>query len=416
MVMKSSFCKQTRCASFVRGSSRTPHWTLTFVTFFLCFVGCHSIRLLLDSDDDFSPNVTIVADETCLSDTVGGGNYSYYTLDIEQCTGSNFVNVLAWVTSEANAEWSLLVNTEGLVPEYDDDDLPSDGTSAIHIVSEHKQPYALLTLPVPASVETSPSWYASVYTPVDTVDIIYKAWCSATNGCALNCSDPDTGPCVSVHTCRCIRHPDETSCSIDVFSLPGDNDLDLVQDDSSYIVHNQETLRPGGWKYLDFQVLENDSRILVEMSRLDGDVVLFLKPAGIGSGLAQLPTENDFNSSADVQSFQNRLSHHHIYTIASAETYYIGVYNNDVCMSNETYFNITVSIAAPNSTTSLCPLNCSHPNGSCIADNVCQCQPGFGGNFCEGCECLHFSYAALNHCPHLIVPCMFVNAKNHLHS
>jgi hypothetical protein len=156
--------------------------------------------------------------------------------------------------------------------------------------------------------------------------------------------------------------------------------------------------------------------MLVEMSRLDGDVVLFLKPAGIGSGLAQLPTEEDFNSSADVQSFQNRLSHHHIYTIASAETYYIGVYNNDVCMSNETYFNITVSIAAPNSTTSLCPLNCSHPNGSCIADNVCQCQPGFGGNFCEGCECRHFSYAALNHCPHLIVPCMFVNAKNHLHS
>jgi len=41
----------------------------------------------------------------------------------------------------------------------------------------------------------------------------------------------------------------------DVFSLPGDNDLDLVQDDSSYIVHNQETLRPGGWKYLDFQVM-----------------------------------------------------------------------------------------------------------------------------------------------------------------
>ncbi len=77
--------------------------------------------------------MTIVADETCLSDTVGGGNYSYYTLDIEQCTGSNFVNVLAWVTSDANAEWSLLVNTEGLVPEYDDDDLPSDGTSAIHI-------------------------------------------------------------------------------------------------------------------------------------------------------------------------------------------------------------------------------------------------------------------------------------------
>ncbi len=101
--------------------------------FFAGFVGCHSIRLLLDSDNNFSPNVTIVADETCLSDTVGGGNYSYYTLDIEQCTGSNFVNVLAWVTSDANAEWSLLVNTEGLIPDYDDDDLPSDGTSAIHI-------------------------------------------------------------------------------------------------------------------------------------------------------------------------------------------------------------------------------------------------------------------------------------------
>lgn len=130
------------------------------------------------------------------------------------------------------------------------------------------------------------------------------------------------------------------------------------------------------------QVDEPDSRILVEMSRSFGDPVLYLKPKGDGD----LPIEIDFYKYADVTSFQNRLSHHHIYATGWGY-YFIGVYNNDACMEEDTYFNLSISIA-PSSlkTVALCPLNCSYPNGMCTEDGNCSCESGFGGSYCEGCE------------------------------
>ncbi len=117
------------------------------------------------------------------------------------------------------------------------------------------------------------------------------------------------------------------------------------------------------------------------------------------------------NTYADVQSFQNWVSHHRTYTFASAETCGIWVYNNNICLSNKTHFNTDISIAAQNITISLCPLSCSHLNDSCVTDNVWQWQPGYGGHFWEGCECWHLCIFSVYHGPHLIVQCMFVDAR-----
>lgn len=119
------------------------------------------------------------------------------------------------------------------------------------------------------------------------------------------------------------------------------------------------------------------------MARAYGDVALFLKPEGAGS----FPSEIDFYKYADVKSFQNRLSHHHLYTIGSGK-YYVGVYNSDVCVREDTYFNLSISfVSAGDDSMTLCPTNCSYPNGNCLKDSYCQCAPGFGGSYCEGCEC-----------------------------
>lgn len=132
------------------------------------------------------------------------------------------------------------------------------------------------------------------------------------------------------------------------------------------------------------QVVDNDSRIMVEMARVYGDVILFLKPQG-ENGTVDLPTEADAYTYSDITDWQNRLSNHHVYATGPG-IYYIGVFNTDHCVEEETIFNLTVTIATPEHPMNLCPMNCSYPQGVCVRDNYCDCQPGFGGNFCGGCE------------------------------
>ena len=131
--------------------------------------------------------------------------------------------------------------------------------------------------------------------------------------------------------------------------------------------------------------MQNNSRLLVELARAQGDVILFLKPQGGGSKVASLPSESDATEYSDIESFQNRLSHHHVYA-RGLGTYYIGVFNSDHCVQEDTTFNLTITVAPPSSSLGLCPLNCSYPQGTCVRDNHCECQPGYGGNFCGGCE------------------------------
>lgn len=37
---------------------------------------------------------------------------------------------------------------------------------------------------------------------------------AVSKGCNLSCSDPDSGPCVSQETCRCIREANQETCKI----------------------------------------------------------------------------------------------------------------------------------------------------------------------------------------------------------
>jgi hypothetical protein len=37
---------------------------------------------------------------------------------------------------------------------------------------------------------------------------------AVSKGCNLSCSDPDSGPCVSLEKCRCTRTEDEEDCDI----------------------------------------------------------------------------------------------------------------------------------------------------------------------------------------------------------
>lgn len=137
------------------------------------------------------------------------------------------------------------------------------------------------------------------------------------------------------------------------------------------------------------QAFNNASRILVELQRTYGDVILFVKHEdGEGDGLSSesLPSEQDAYKYADLPSFQNRLSHHHVF-INGSGNFFIGVYNTDSCLEEDTILNLTITIATPSDPLSLCPLNCSYPQGQCVRDNVCSCDPGYGGQYCGSGEC-----------------------------
>lgn len=128
----------------------------------------------------------------------------------------------------------------------------------------------------------------------------------------------------------------------------------------------------------------NESRTLVQLARARGDVILYVKPYDGEDEAGSLPIEGDTQYS-DLASFQNRLSHHNVF-VNGAGTFYIGVYNMDHCVKENTTFNLTITIATPEDPMNLCPLNCSYPQGVCVRDNACECEPGYGGNFCAGCK------------------------------
>jgi len=352
----------------------------------LCYAGCHaghSMRLLSDDSDDSEtkPNVTLATDNVCLKAVVQEGNYNYYNLDFSSCyddIGFSYVSLEARITKMCNSsqQWSLLVNTKGDLPEIEDTNDPDEETYMDLTDSDQPRYYTHLDLPLEGN--TSIPWFAGVYSSCGPVQYTLKAWCSISKGCNLSCSDPDSGPCVSLETCRCVKEADEATCDIDVDQLPDEEDI--ITRNGLTLFHDDETLGYGRWKYFQFQVVDNDSRIMVEMARVYGDVILFLKPQGV-NGTVDLPTETDANTYSDIIDWQNRLSNHHVFATGPG-IYYIGVFNTDHCVEEETTFNLTITIATPKHPMNLCPMNCSYPRGVCVRDNHCECQPGYGGNFC----------------------------------
>ena len=133
------------------------------------------------------------------------------------------------------------------------------------------------------------------------------------------------------------------------------------------------------------QVSRPLSRILVEISRSHGDVMLIVKPGeNKGSKQEALPSEFDVDNYADKVGYQNRQNHHHYYLIGTG-LYFIGIYNNDACVKEPSKVNLTILSASPKSSSYLCPRNCSYPNGRCVSDLLCECAANYGGKFCEGC-------------------------------
>lgn len=95
-----------------------------------CCAGCragHPLRSLLE-DSKAKLNITVKADNVCLRDSVQEGKFNYYALDISGCfedPTNSYLAVEARVYPadpgcESCQEWSMLVNTEGELPTYQD--------------------------------------------------------------------------------------------------------------------------------------------------------------------------------------------------------------------------------------------------------------------------------------------------------
>lgn len=88
--------------------------------------------------DDSKPklNITVKADNVCLRDAVEVGKFNYYALDISGCfedPTNSYLAVEARVYPsdpgcEKCHEWSMLVNTEGGLPTYEDLSSADSGT------------------------------------------------------------------------------------------------------------------------------------------------------------------------------------------------------------------------------------------------------------------------------------------------
>lgn len=125
--------------------------------------------------------------------------------------------------------------------------------------------------------------------------------------------------------------------------------------------------------------------LLVEMDRLSGDPVLFLKSFLDGTDPTSLPTVIDFADFADEISFRSRLNHHFKLVTnvpKSGQRYYIAVYNNDAYIQQRTNYElraawVTARIGSP---AVLCPKDC-WGRGKCskasgISQFKCHCSQG----------------------------------------
>lgn len=141
------------------------------------------------------------------------------------------------------------------------------------------------------------------------------------------------------------------------------------------------------------QAFDKASRSMIELERAYGDIVLFVKRDGSNGtddeeeddNTDGLPIEQDAAMYADLPSFQNRLSHHSRFVNGSG-FFFIGVHNSDTCLQEDSTFNLTITTVVPGDGVTLCPKNCSFPQGVCVQDNVCKCNPGYGGRYCAGCK------------------------------
>ncbi|XP_024401275.1 uncharacterized protein [Physcomitrium patens] len=305
------------------------------------------LKLLLGTDQVLK-NVTLPVQNVCLKSIVRQKQIDYYNIDV----------------------------SGELVP-IEDARASKDGTFVDFIDAQSKEYSGHLSIPLRQNA--SQPWIAGFYSSCGPLLYHLKAWCSVGKDCNLTCSAPERGPCVSFGNCRCTQGS-EGYCDLVVEDLPGKKDVIT----RNGFFHLSDTVKSGTWMYFRFQTTSNASRSLVELDRAYGDVILFVKPQDNESDdplMESLPIERDALNYADLPSYQNRLSHHYLFVNGSGK-FYIGVYNSDTCVEEDSIFNLTVTISTPNDPVNLCPLNCSYPQGHCVKDNVCSCEVGYGGTYC----------------------------------
>lgn len=232
-----------------------------------------------------------------------------------------------------------------------------------------RQSYAFIKVQLSEAHAVMMPWYVGVSSVGSSLNYYLKAWCSDDSTFSAL-----SKPCISVGTSGCLDIRENFVCAADQVFLKSDQAVVEVQAIS---------LQSGEWKYHTFNVSIAKSRILVEMSRSRGDVMLFLKPGDIGHKQEALPSEFDIDKYADKLGYMNRQNYHHYFFIGTGQ-FIIGIYNNDACVEETSLVNLTISTASPHTSSYLCPRNCSYPNGKCISDLLCLCEADYGGKFCEG--------------------------------
>lgn len=384
-----SFARHGRLDRFLYLSSWMFHCFIACALFLADFTACTSLPF--SSYSNFFENVSLFPNNSNIVGSVNPGVLNLYTLEAQTCAAESMALVVALESSPVNipisenfenVEYLLAINTEGhnISSDSDNDTIVAstgirnsdlDSCTPFTQVEQKvtcRQSYAFLKIQLTkANLNTLP-WYVGVSSMGSILNYTLKAWCL--DGGAL--SEPSK-PCASVGTAGCYDVREKLVCAAE--------NIPLSSHQSSVQVSGI-SLQSGEWKYYTFNV-SDQTRILVEMSRSHGDVMLFLKPGDSEHTQEALPSEFEIDQYGDKLGYESRQNYHHYFFIGEG-LFFIGIYNNDACVEEPSLINISISTASLNSSSCLCPRNCSYPNGQCISDIVCQCEDGYGGDFCEG--------------------------------
>ncbi|CAI5487893.1 unnamed protein product [Closterium sp. Naga37s-1] len=116
------------------------------------------------------------------------------------------------------------------------------------------------------------------------------------------------------------------------------------------------------------QVTQPSAKLLIQMERAAGDLVLFAKRQEQGFLPFGMPTVFDFNGFADMDSFRQRLDRHQIvWNRTEPGIVLVAVLNNDVDLRETGGFRLEYRLAVGREGRALCPWDCGWPAGFCQA-------------------------------------------------
>ncbi|KAL2653647.1 hypothetical protein R1flu_021775 [Riccia fluitans] len=302
-----------------------------------------------------SSSITLSTDGSCVLDTLPGGSYRLYPVDVEICREENidgylyvevFVNRTTQdVTLVSEPLFRFVVDSEENLPLNNVSWNGSNKATAIATRGTHFRSWSLhslhfcksfirgcslfiaccpqllpwlnstwqgmrlpgaedirynvnlslVTLSLRDYDEKLP-WYASVSAWTDDISFMLRAWCTGIKNCAEKCEE-DSKRCAGVGNCKCFISRNNSACETGVTPLQsnsGGEDIQIYE----LVTTSQSTLASGEWNYFSLQAYDKKARILVELSRSQGDTALFLKPQN-GNDSSMLPSASDFDKYAD---------------------------------------------------------------------------------------------------------------------